>query len=73
MLGPLTVGKKAAKFGYRKFGKFGAVVFGAVAVGGYFAAKRKVKSMMAGDQPSVDENENTEDTETGTEQSQQAE
>ncbi|WP_458188762.1 hypothetical protein [Haladaptatus sp. NG-WS-4] len=46
MLGPLTVGKKAAKFGYRRFGKPGAVVFGAGSVGGYFLVKRKFKSKM---------------------------
>ncbi|WP_227352963.1 hypothetical protein [Haladaptatus salinisoli] len=44
MLGPLTVGKKAAKFGYRRFGKPGAVVFGAGSVGGYYLVKRKLKS-----------------------------
>ncbi|WP_227375149.1 hypothetical protein [Haladaptatus halobius] len=46
MLGPLTVGKKAAKFGYRRFGKPGAVVFGAGSVGGYYLVKRKFKSKM---------------------------
>lgn len=46
MLGPLTVGKKAAKFGYRRFGKVGAVAFGAVAVGSYLVARRKFKSLM---------------------------
>jgi hypothetical protein len=48
-LGPLTVGKKAAKVGYRRFGKLGAVVFGIGAVGGYLVVKKKVKSMMKGD------------------------
>ncbi len=48
-LGPLTVGKKAAKFGYRRFGKKGAVVFGIGAVGGYLVLRKKVKSMLASD------------------------
>ncbi|WP_423743587.1 hypothetical protein V5735_11145 (plasmid) [Haladaptatus sp. SPP-AMP-3] len=48
-LGPLTVGKKAAKVGYRRFGKAGAVAFGIGAVGGYVVLRKKVKSMMAGD------------------------
>lgn len=48
-LGPLTVGKKAAKFGYRRFGKKGAVVFGIGAVGGYLVLRKKVKSMLKGE------------------------
>ncbi|WP_049969131.1 hypothetical protein [Haladaptatus cibarius] len=68
MLGPLTVGKKAAKFGYRKFGKVGAVAFGAIAVGGYFVVKRKIKTAMAGD--STETEEETAESEAQAEQSQ---
>ncbi|GAA0222310.1 hypothetical protein ACFFQF_08135 [Haladaptatus pallidirubidus] len=70
MVGPLTVGKKATKFGYRKFGKVGAIAFGAIAVGGYFAVKRKIKAMVGGDQTTADENEDTEESESQAEQSQ---
>ncbi len=48
-LGPLTVGKKAAKYGYRRFGKKGAVVFGIGAAAGYLVLKKKVKSMLKGE------------------------
>ncbi|WP_435156031.1 hypothetical protein [Haladaptatus sp. DFWS20] len=70
MLGPLTVGKKAAKFGYRRFGKLGAVAFGAFAVGGYFIVRRKVKSMMAGDSTATDEDTDAEETEARSKQNQ---
>ncbi|SIR57529.1 hypothetical protein SAMN05421858_2903 [Haladaptatus litoreus] len=69
MLGPLTVGKKAAKFGYRKFGKVGAVAFGALAVGGYFVVKRKIKTAMSGDSTTTDD-EDAAESEAQAEQSQ---
>lgn len=54
MFDPFTVGKKASKFGYRKFGIPGAVVIGAVAVAGYFVARKKVKSALKGDASDAD-------------------
>ncbi|WP_458207498.1 hypothetical protein [Haladaptatus sp. NG-SE-30] len=61
MLGPLTVGKKAAKFGYRRFGKPGAVIFGAGSVGGYFLVKRKFRSKMKQEtiESNLEDNEQT--------------
>jgi hypothetical protein len=49
MIGPLTIGKKAAKVGYRKFGVPGALALGLGAVGGYLVVRRKVKSMLHGE------------------------
>lgn len=43
MLGPLTVGKKAAKFGYKKFGAPGAVIGGVGAAMGYRWLKKRTK------------------------------
>lgn len=40
MLGPMTVGKKAASWGYKKYGVPGAVATGAVGVAGYVAVRR---------------------------------
>ncbi|WP_435154099.1 hypothetical protein [Haladaptatus sp. DFWS20] len=44
MIGPLTIGKKAAKFGYKRYGIPGAVVAGGAGTVGYLAVKRAVKS-----------------------------
>ncbi|WP_129112915.1 hypothetical protein [Halegenticoccus tardaugens] len=46
MFGPLTVGKKATKFGYKRFGVPGAVIAGVGAVAGYVAIKRKLASIV---------------------------
>ncbi|WP_328517182.1 hypothetical protein [Haladaptatus caseinilyticus] len=48
MFGPLTVGKKAAKFGYKRFGIPGAVVSGSAGLIGYIAVRRAVKSVVKG-------------------------
>ncbi|MFB9806527.1 hypothetical protein ACFFQF_15220 [Haladaptatus pallidirubidus] len=45
MIGPFTVGKKAAKFGYKRYGIPGAVVAGGTGAVGYLAVKRAVKSV----------------------------
>ncbi|SIR12787.1 hypothetical protein SAMN05421858_1526 [Haladaptatus litoreus] len=45
MIGPFTVGKKAAKFGYKRYGIPGAVVAGGAGTVGYLAVKRAVKSV----------------------------
>lgn len=43
MLGPLTIGRKAASWGYRKYGVPGAVATGAAGVAGYVAVRRLVR------------------------------
>ncbi|WP_101294347.1 hypothetical protein [Halegenticoccus soli] len=48
MLGPLAVGKKAAKYGYRRFGVPGAVLAGIGTAAGYVAVRKKLKSMLGG-------------------------
>jgi hypothetical protein len=42
-LGPLTIGKKAAKFGYKRYGIPGAVMAGGAGAIGYVAVRRAVK------------------------------
>ena len=46
MFGPLTVGKKAAKFGYKRYGIPGAVAAGSTGVLGYLVVRRAVKSVV---------------------------
>jgi hypothetical protein len=48
MLGTITVGRQAAKWGYRKFGLPGAVVAGVAGVVGYRALRKRVKTAFAG-------------------------
>ncbi|ODR81645.1 hypothetical protein BG842_08650 [Haladaptatus sp. W1] len=43
-LGPLTIGKKAAKFGYKRYGIPGAVMAGSAGAVGYIAVRRAVKA-----------------------------
>lgn len=57
MLGAFSVGKKAAKFGYKKLGVPGAVLAGAGGAAGYAAFKKKTKSAV--------EDELTDDEQTG--------
>lgn len=48
LLGPLTVGKKAAAWGYRKYGLPGAVIAGAVGIGGYLAVRSAIRDARRG-------------------------
>lgn len=48
MLGKYTVGKKALKFGYKRYGLPGAVASGGAALLGYLALKRALKSRVGG-------------------------
>ncbi|AGB38520.1 hypothetical protein [Natronococcus occultus] len=45
MIGALTVGKKAVTFGYKRFGIPGAVASGGVALAGYVAVRRALRSV----------------------------
>lgn len=45
MIGALTVGKKAAKFGYKKYGVPGAVLAGAGGIAGLVVAKKGLKRL----------------------------
>lgn len=45
MIGALTVGKKAAKFGYKKYGVPGAILAGAGGVAGLVVAKKGFKRL----------------------------
>ena len=58
MIGALTVGKKAAKFGYKKYGVPGAVLAGAGGVVGIVVAKKGFKrlsqSAAEGDEPRLE-------------------
>ena len=56
MLGALSVGKKAAQYGYKKLGVPGAVLAGAGGAAGYAVFKKKTKSAV--------EDELTEDDQT---------
>lgn len=44
MIGAYTIGKKAVKFGYKRYGVPGAVATGGAALVGYVAVKRALKS-----------------------------
>lgn len=44
MLGAYTIGKKAIKFGYKRYGVPGAVMTGGAALAGYVAVRRALKS-----------------------------
>lgn len=45
MIGALTVGKKAVTFGYKRFGIPGAIASGSVALAGYVAVRRALRSI----------------------------
>jgi hypothetical protein len=51
MLGKYTVGKKALKFGYKRYGIPGAVASGGAALLGYLAVKRALRSRTGRDDP----------------------
>lgn len=53
MLGPLTVGKKAASWGYRKYGVPGAVATGVAGVAGYVAVRSLVRRAVRDDDDDV--------------------
>lgn len=44
MIGAFTLGKKAVKFGYKRYGIPGAVASGGAALAGYLAVRRALKS-----------------------------
>ena len=44
MIGAFTVGKKAVKFGYKRYGIPGAVASGGAVLAGYVVVKRALKS-----------------------------
>ncbi|MFC6824782.1 hypothetical protein [Halopelagius fulvigenes] len=44
MFGAYTIGKKAVKFGYKRYGIPGAVASGGAALAGYVAVRRALKS-----------------------------
>ena len=44
MFGAYTLGKKAAKFGYKRYGVPGAVASGGMALAGYVVVRRALKS-----------------------------
>ncbi|MFC7231887.1 hypothetical protein ACFQMM_11575 [Saliphagus sp. GCM10025308] len=44
MIGAYTIGKKALKFGYKRYGIPGAVASGGVALAGYVVVRRALKS-----------------------------
>ncbi|XVH33608.1 hypothetical protein ACNS7O_16965 (plasmid) [Haloferacaceae archaeon DSL9] len=46
MIGPLTVGKKAAEYGFKSYGVPGAVVAGAGGVAGTIAVKKGVEALV---------------------------
>ena len=49
MLGAYTIGKKAVKFGYKRYGVPGAVATGGAALVGYVAVRRALKSSANGE------------------------
>jgi len=49
MIGAYTIGKKAVKFGYKRYGVPGAVATGGAALVGYVAVKRALKSSSNGE------------------------
>lgn len=49
LLGPLAIGKKAASWGYRKYGLPGAIAAGVVGVWGYLAVRSTVRNALRGD------------------------
>ncbi|MFC4989174.1 hypothetical protein [Saliphagus infecundisoli] len=63
MIGALTVGKKAAKFGYKKYGVPGAILAGAGGVAGLVVAKKGFKrltqSAIEGDTPRLESGESS--------------
>lgn len=49
MIGAFTIGKKAVKFGYKRFGIPGAVASGGAALAGYVVVRRALKSSVDSD------------------------
>lgn len=52
MIGPLTIGRKAAKYGYKRYGVPGAIVAGLGGIGGYVFVKRKLTGSSGSDRDS---------------------
>ena len=46
MIGAFTIGKKAAKFGYKKYGVRGAIVAGIGSVVGFILAKKGARKLL---------------------------
>ncbi|ARS90022.1 hypothetical protein [Natrarchaeobaculum aegyptiacum] len=53
MIGAYTIGKKAATFGFKRYGVPGAVATGGAALVGYVIVKRAVRSATAADEDSL--------------------
>ncbi len=54
MIGAYTIGKKAVKFGYKRYGVPGAVATGGAVLAGYVAVKRALKSSSNGENADSD-------------------
>ncbi|SFB94774.1 hypothetical protein SAMN05444422_103191 [Halobiforma haloterrestris] len=55
MIGAYTVGKKAVQFGYKRYGVPGAVVSGGVALAGFVAVRRALRSATNQDEDTLTE------------------
>lgn len=53
MIGKYTLGKKAVKFGYKRYGIPGAVASGGVALAGYLVVRRALRSATRADSDDV--------------------
>ncbi|QSW98731.1 hypothetical protein [Haloterrigena alkaliphila] len=54
MIGAFTVGKKAVKFGYKRYGIPGAIASGGIVLVGYVAVRRALKSQTGADDATLD-------------------
>ncbi|WP_247000343.1 hypothetical protein [Halosolutus gelatinilyticus] len=54
MIGAFTLGKKAVTFGYKRYGIPGAIASGGLALVGYVAVRRALRSASASDGDSID-------------------
>ncbi|GAB3664268.1 hypothetical protein [Halopiger thermotolerans] len=54
MIGAFTVGKKAVKFGYKRYGIPGAIASGGLVLVGYVAVRRALKSQTNADDATLD-------------------
>ncbi|SDQ93321.1 hypothetical protein [Natronobacterium texcoconense] len=54
MIGAYTVGKKAVTFGYKRYGIPGAVASGGVALAGYVAVRRALRSRTDADDATLE-------------------
>ena len=54
MIGALSIGRKAVKFGYKRYGIPGAIASGGIALAGYVAVRRALQSATNDDQDAID-------------------